>query len=106
LQKANIVNRYHGQVSVLYSSFKSGKITREAALMRKQELFAALGQECGAIAPDPVSFNKCPAVLNNAGLAFDSTYTRQYPAMFDLYHRLGEDTKATIQGLRRMLAMK
>jgi len=106
LQKANIVNRYHGEVSVLYSSFKSGKITREAALMRKQELFAALGQECGAIAPDPVSFNKCPAVLNNAGLAFDSTYTRQYPAMFDLYQRLGEDTKATVQGLRRMLAMK
>jgi len=45
-------------------------------------------------------------VLNNAGLAFASTYTRQYPAMFDLYQRLGEDTKATVQGLRRMLAMK
>jgi hypothetical protein len=105
-KKANIVNRYHHEVSALYSSFRSGKITRQAALIRKQELFAALGQECGATAPDPVSFNKCPAVLNNAGLAFDSTYTRQYPAMFDLYQRLGQDTKATIQSLRRMLAMK
>ena len=25
--------------------------------------------------PDPVSFNKCPAAMNNAGLAFDRTYT-------------------------------
>jgi len=105
LQKANVVNRYHDDVSALYSSFRSRRITREVALNRKQALFAALAQACGAIAPDPVSFNKCPAVLNNAGLAFDTTYTRQYPAMFELYQRLGEDTKATIQSLRRMLAM-
>ena len=104
LQKAKVVNRYHDKVSALYSSFRSRAITRQAALVRKQELFAGLRQECLAIVPDPVSFNKCPAVLNNAGLAFDRTYTREYPAMFDLYQRLGEDTKATIQNLRRLLA--
>jgi hypothetical protein len=103
-QKAQLVNLYHEKVSALYSLFRSRKITRQAALLKKQELFAALRQECAAMAADPVSFNKCPAVLNNAGLAFDSTYTRRYPAMFDLYQRLGEDTKATIQSLRRLLA--
>ncbi|HEY3045609.1 MAG TPA: aminopeptidase [Vicinamibacterales bacterium] len=104
LQKAILVNRYHDELSDLYASFRSRTISRQAALIKKQELFAHLKQECAALTPDPVSFNKCPAALNNAGLAFDSTYTRQYPAMFDLHQRLGKDTKATIQSLRQPLA--
>jgi hypothetical protein len=104
LKKAGIVNRYHDKVSALYSSFRSGKITRQTVLARKEELFLELGRECAAIAPDPVSFNKCPAAMNNAGLAFDNTYTRQYPAMFDRYERSGESTRATILELRRLLA--
>ena len=104
LQKAKLVNRYHDKVSDLYSSLRSRRITRQGALVKKQELFASLGQECATLTPDPVSFNKCPAALNNAGLAFDSTYTRQYPAMFDLYQQLGGDTRATILSLRRLLA--
>jgi len=104
LQKAGIVNLYHDRVSALYSSFRSGAITRQAALARKEELFLALERECAAIVPDPVSFNKCPAAMNNAGLAFDNTYTRQYPAMFDRYERAGGNTKATILDLRRLLA--
>ena len=106
-RKAALVNLYHDKVSALYSSksFRSRKITLETALLKKRELFAELQRECNAIAPDPVSFNKCPAALNNAGLAFDNTYTRRYPAMFELYQRLGEDTKATIQNLRRLLAL-
>jgi hypothetical protein len=104
LQKASIVNLYHDKVTALYSSFRSGAITRKTALGRKEELFLALERECAAIVPDPVSFNKCPAAMNNAGLAFDNTYTRQYPAMFDRYERLGEDTRATILDLRRLLA--
>ena len=104
LQKAIIVNLYHDRIGALYSSFRSGMITRQAALASKEELFLALGRECAAIVPDPVSFNKCPAAMNNAGLAFDSTYTRRYPAMFDRYERSGEDTRATILDLRKLLA--
>ena len=104
LQKAAIVNLYHDRVSALYSSFRSGKITRQTALARKEELFLALARECAAIVPEPVSFNKCPAALNNAGLAFDNTYTRRYPAMFDRYEQSGEDTRATILSLRGLLA--
>ena len=104
LRKARLVNRYRDLAASLYASFRSRAITRQTALVKKQELFARLQQECSAIAPDPVSFNKCPAALNNAGLAFDRTYTREYPALFDRYQRLGEDTKATIQSLRRLLA--
>jgi hypothetical protein len=103
LQKAKVVNLYHDKVSSLYASFRSGRITRQRALAGKEELLLALGRECAAITPDPVSFNECPAAMNNAGLAFDMTYTRQYPAMFDRYERSGEDTRATILDLRRLL---
>jgi len=53
--------------------------------------------------PEPVSFNKCPAAMNNAGLAFDQTYTRHYPLMHDLYASLGGDTTALVMTLKRML---
>jgi hypothetical protein len=104
LQKARVVNLYHDKVASLYSSFRSGGITRQTALAGKEELFLELGRECAAIMPDPVSFNKCPAAMNNAGLAFDNTYTRQYPAMFDRYQRSGRDTRETILELKRLLA--
>ena len=104
LQKAKIVNLYHDRIGALYSSFRSGRITRQAALLRKEELFLELGRACAAIVPDPASFNKCPAAMNNAGLAFDHTYTRQYPDIFDRYERSGEDARATILDLRRLLA--
>ena len=63
-----------------------------------------LQQECSGITPDPVSFNKCPASMNNAGLAFDRTYVRYYPLLFDLYVLQGQDTRATIVALKRLLA--
>jgi hypothetical protein len=104
LQKATVVNLYHDKVASLYSSFRSGGITRQTALAGKEALFLELGRECAVITPDPVSFNKCPAAMNNAGLAFDNTYTRQYPAMFDRYQRSGRDTRETILELKRLLA--
>ena len=50
-----------------------------------------------------VSFNKCPAAMNNAGLAFDRTYTRHYPLLHDLYTRLGGDTAALVSTLKRLM---
>ena len=104
LQKAATVNAYYDKVSDLYSSFRSGKISREDTLARKEELFAQMQQECSGITPDPVSFNKCPASMNNAGLAFDRTYVRYYPLLFDLYVLQGQDTRTTIVALKRLLA--
>jgi hypothetical protein len=104
LQKARIINLYYDKLSDLYSAFRSRRITREAALVRKDELFAELRRECAAIGPDPVSFNKCPGALNNAGLAFDRTYSRHYQIMFDLHGLLDQDARATIRGLKKLLA--
>src|SRR5688572_26215571 len=103
LRKSVIVNQYYEKVSALYRDFESGALTSAQTLERKAALFAELQRACGAITPDPVSFNKCPAVLNNAGLAFDRTYTRHYPMLHDLYALLGHDTSALVATLKRLM---
>jgi hypothetical protein len=104
LQKARIVNLYYSRANDLYEIFRSGTIGEQAALAGKAELFARLREECSAISPEPASFNKCPAAMNNAGLAFDRTYTRDYPLVFGLYTLLGRDTTRTVAGLKRLLS--
>ena len=103
LRKSLVVNQYYEKVSALYEALRSGSLTREQTLERKAELFAELQRSCSEITPDPVSFNKCPAAMNNAGLAFDRTYTRNYPMIHELYKLLGGDTAALVSTLRRLL---
>ena len=103
LRKSLIVNQHYEKVSSLYNDFRSGVLTPEQALARKAELFADLQRSCAGIAPDPVSFNKCPAAMNNAGLAFDRTYTRHYPKMHELYTSLGGDTSMLVSELKRLM---
>jgi hypothetical protein len=99
LTKANVVNAYWDKLSALYRSFGKGQITAAQALDGKQRLFAELREACTAIRPDPVSFNKCPAAMNNAGLAFDRTYTREYPQVFERFQ--ASTTAAWQRGFRR-----
>jgi hypothetical protein len=103
LRKSFLVNEYYEKVSTLYDRFRSGALTPAQALERKAELFAELQGSCAEIVPEPVSFNKCPSAMNNAGLAFDRTYTRHYPMLHDLYTRLGGDTAAMISTLKRLM---
>jgi hypothetical protein len=103
LRKSFVVNQYYEKVSALYRDLESGALTPAQALERKAGLFAELQRSCADIAPDPVSFNKCPTVLNNAGLAFDRTYTRHYPMLHDLYTLLGHDTTALVATLKRLM---
>lgn len=103
LRKSVIVNLYYEKVSALYKAFRSGALTPAETLGKKAELFAALRQSCSEISPDPVSFNKCPAAMNNAGLAFDRTYTQNYQLIHDLYRLLGSDTAMLVSRLKRLL---
>ena len=103
LRKSLVVNQYYEQVSGVYRDFESGALTSAQALERKAGLFAELQRACEDIAPEPVSFNKCPAAMNNAGLAFDRTYTAHYPMLHDLYVMLGGDTPALVSTLKRLM---
>jgi hypothetical protein len=42
--------------------------------------------------------------MNNAGLAFDRTYTAHYPMLHDVYTLLGSDTTALVSALKRVMA--
>lgn len=103
LRKSLVVNRFYEKLSELYKTYGSGGLTREETLDKKRELFAEVQQACSAISPDPASFNKCPAAMNNAGLAFDRTYTRNYPSMHELYDSLGKSTATLVMTLKRLL---
>lgn len=103
-RKALIVNSYYNQLSALYRSYRSGALTAAQALERKARLFAELEKSCSEISPDPATFNKCPASMNNAGLAFDRTYTRDYALVHDLYLLLDRDIARLVARLKRLLA--
>ena len=103
LVKARIINAYYQRLNGVYDAYEAGDLTRDEALARKAALYGELERECEAFEP-AVSFNRCPAVMNNAGLAFDQTYTRHYPTWFELYESLDRDTGATVAAFRRVLA--
>jgi len=104
LRKAEIVNRTHAQVSGLYAQVRDGKVDGPSALAAKAKLFQQAQTECKAIGPDPSSFNKCLAANNNAGLAFDVTYTRHYPLMYQVYAAHHDDLPATITAVKQLVA--
>ncbi|MCB1021472.1 MAG: aminopeptidase [Acidobacteria bacterium] len=103
LQKAQRINAAHRELRALYDAYARGEVSQSEALARKQEAFARLQAECDQQgAPRPRAFHPCPAVMNNAGLAFDATYTREYPRVHALFEANGRDPKRTIEALRRL----
>jgi hypothetical protein len=105
-RKAALVNRYHAQLSQLYAAVRAGQVSESDALAQKQQIFEEIQQGCKTISPAPRAFNKCLAVSNNAGLAFDATYTKYYPLMYNLYVAEGRDVKTTLEALQRALNAK
>jgi hypothetical protein len=101
--KAEVINRYHAHLSGLYEAARAGQISERRALEQKQQAFDELQQACTAISPMPRSFNRCPAATNNAGLAFDETYTKHYLMMYEIYLAQGRRLKPTIDALKRAL---
>jgi len=103
LRKAEIVNRYYARLGNLYAEVRASELAPSEALAQKQNLFREAQQACQAIQPNPKSFSKCLAANDNAGLAFDRTYTRYYPLMYDLYKAYQEDLRATHEALKQAL---
>ena len=103
LAKAHIVNAYYQRLRAVYDAHEAGDLARDDALARKAAIYGELERECGASEP-AVSFNNCPAAMNNAGLAFDRTYTLHYPTWFELYESLDREAGPTVAAFRRVLA--
>jgi hypothetical protein len=99
LRKSVLINRYFETLSDVYRQVRRKSISRPEGFARKHGLFEALSKECAAIEPAPQSFNRCIAVPNNAGLAFDYTYTAYYPLVYELFEACDRDAKRTIQAI-------
>ena len=95
VRKARVVNRFYEEVRALYITVKRTG-DKKAGGTGKQRVFTELQRECRAIQPAPRSFNACVPEFNNAGLAFDYTYTRYYPLVFDVYQRCLHDLHCAI----------
>ena len=91
-EKAVLINREYERLAGIYKSEHDPR----RALDEKQQLFVSLQGECAAIRPEPRSFNKCPSALNNAGLAFDHSYTKFYPLLYQVFEACREDLQCTI----------
>ena len=102
LRKAELVNAYHLEISTLYEDHRLKRVTRQEALQTKKKLFNELEEECRLIGPKPASFNPCPAVLNNAGLAFDRTYTKRYPLLYRAFNKQEHGLAGPIEALREL----
>jgi hypothetical protein len=101
LRKAEMVNRAFDHLSETYKSARHGEISRLAAREEQRRVLGSLQQECAAVSPRPRSFNECLSAANNAGLAFDHTYTKFYPLVYGVYAGCGGDVKCAV---RKILA--
>jgi len=97
LRKSEIVNTGFDRLSAIYKKARRGAVSESAARAEQRRLLDALREECSAIRPNPRSFNKCLSASNNAGLAFDHTYTKYYPLLYRIYEGCGKDLKCTVQ---------
>ena len=99
LRKAEMVNRHHESLSALYESVRKRRVLQMQALSLKREYFAGIEQQCSAM-PRPSSFNRCLSANNNAGLAFDMTYTKYYPLLYEVFRAHAMDLKATVAAIQ------
>ncbi len=100
-RKAASVNALHEELRALYASHRAGKRTRQETASEKARLFARVADECASFGTGH-SINPCLPAPNNAGLAFDHSYTRWYPQLYQLYQACGEDLDLFLAELRAL----
>jgi hypothetical protein len=97
LRKAELVNRAFDHLSAVYKTARRGGISKRAAREEQRRVLGGVQQECAAVSPRPRSFNECLSAANNAGLAFDHTYTKFYPLVYGVYAACAKDLKCTTE---------
>lgn len=98
-RKSQAVNTLHAALSTLYAEHRAGKRNRAETAARKRELLEGHAAECATFGRG-YSINPCLPVANNAGVAFEHTYTRFYPLLYALYESTGHDLDRFLRALR------
>jgi hypothetical protein len=94
LEKAEMVNRTFDRLSAVYQRARRGELSERAAREEQRRMMGEFDRECAMISSSR-SFNKCLSADNNAGLAFDHTYTKFYPLLYRVYLSCGKDLRCT-----------
>jgi hypothetical protein len=100
-RKSQAVNALHAALSALYAEHRAGKRNRAETAARKRELLEGHAAECAAFGRGH-SINPCLPVSNNAGVAFEHTYTRYYPLLYALYESTDHDLDRFLKALRAL----
>lgn len=100
-RKAEAVNSLHAKLRTLYAEHRAGKRGRQETAAEKERLFAGHADACKSFG-NAYSINPCLPASNNAGLAFDHTYTRVYPLLYTLFTARGYDPDVFRRDLRRL----
>lgn len=98
-RKAQEVNALHARLRALYAEHRAGKRSRSETAEEKTRLFTEHASACKAFG-NAHSINPCLPASNNAGLAFDHTYTRVYPLLYSLFEANHFDLDAFLRTLR------
>lgn len=99
LEKSTLINRSYERLRAVYQDARERRISRSTARTDKRQLLDALQRECRKIRPAPQSFNPCVSAPNNAGLAFDHTYTADYPLIYAVFQACRRDLRCTTEAI-------
>lgn len=79
LEESELYRRYYEELINLYSQLDSGRITESAALSEKARIHEVMARDIKGI------WRASPRQLNNAFIAFQMTYYRYLPLMYQVY---------------------
>ena len=96
LKESRVYQHYYEQLDALYSEFYSGGISKAETLRRKARLLEAMGNDLEGI------WRGRPEQLNNAFIAFQMTYLRHLPLLYEVFLQADRDIIATMAVLRSM----
>jgi len=96
LRESEIYSNYFEQLDALYSRFHDSTILEKEALIRKDRLLKSMGDELKDL------WGGKPDQLNNAFIAFQMTYLRHLPLMYQVFSATDFDLVETIAILRAM----
>lgn len=96
LRESRIYRHYYEQLDAVYSRFHAGIISEAEALRRKEELLKLLGDDLHDI------WGGKPDQLNNAFIAFQMTYLRHLPLMYQVLLATDNDLTKAIAIFRSM----
>lgn len=91
LRESEVYREYYDKLSALYAQYHEGKLSELDTLIRKARLLESMGNELQRI------WGGKPEQLNNAFIAFQMTYLRHLPLMYQVLEATDSDLGKTIQ---------